>query len=685
MVNNSITDPKSIVVIGASNNLKKPGGKILKNIIDGGYTFPLYAINQHEKSVQGITTYDTLSKIKSVDLAILLVSPQNCLTYIKELIIKKNTRGFIIISAGFSELNEEGKKIEQEIVTLINSYNGCLIGPNCIGVLNSNYCGVFTTPIPNLTPTGCDLISSSGATAVFLMEAAIPQGLKFSSVFSVGNAAQTSVEDILEYLDLSYHKGKSASIKLLYVENIANPQKLLAHSQSLIKKGCKLAAIKSGTTTSGIRAAASHTGAIANSDIAVRALFRKAGIVLCQSRLELIATASVFNYKELKGKNIGIITHAGGSAVMLTDALSRGGLNVPELLGKDADDLYSYLNPGSSVKNPIDFLATGTAEQLGIIIDFCEHKFDELDAMIVVFGSPGLFDVENVYKVLNIKLDICKKPIYPVLPSVMNAEKEIAYFRSKGHVNFSDEVILGNALAAVFHTQKPALGDSIESTLDEKKIRKIIDTSPNGFLDYNKTTALIDACCIKRPKEGFVTSLKDAKFTAKKIGFPVAMKVVGPLHKTDVQGVLLNIQSEDQVEKSFKQLIQINQAKGVQIQQMIQGTELFIGSIKEPLFGHILLFGLGGVFVEVLKDIQFSLVPIVKSEVAHLLKKLKGYPLFEGIRGHEAINENEFINVLSKLSTLIKIAPEIIELDLNPVVAVGTEIIAIDVRIRIEK
>jgi len=683
MINSSVINPASIVVIGASNSLIKPGGKILKNILDGGYSKPLYAINPHEKSVQGVITFNNIDQIESVDLAILLVSPQACLELITTLLKSKSTKGLIIISAGFSELNEVGKKIEADIVKITNEFGACLIGPNCIGVLNQFYHGVFTTPIPELTDKGCDLISSSGATAVFLMEASIPHGLKFSSVFSVGNAAQTSVEDVLEYLDLTYDPKHSSEIKLIYIENIAKPQKLLKHCSSLIQKGCKLAAIKAGTTVSGIRAAASHTGAMASSEIAVEALFRKAGVVLCQSRNELIATASVFNYKELKGQNIAIITHAGGSAVMLTDALSRGGLNVPELTGKECDELYSYLNPGSSVKNPIDFLATGTAEQLGIIIDFCEHKFTEIDAMVVVFGSPGLFDVENVYRVLNVKLDVCKKPIYPVLPSLMNAQKEIEYFRSKGHVNFSDEVVLGDALSAIYHIKKPNQNNTQDTCVDAKQIRTIIDNAQSGFLNQSDSKALMDAVGIKYPKAEIAYSADEALKIAKKMNAPFAMKIIGPIHKTDVNGVRLNIKTDEQIKNGFTELMKIKDAESVMIQEMVKGVELFIGSINEPLFGHLVMFGLGGVFVEVLKDLQFCLVPFSKEEVFHLIQKLKGYPLFKGIRGNAGVDENEFVKTLLNLSTLLKFAPEISELDLNPLIASGTTILAVDLRIKI--
>ncbi|MCF6318609.1 MAG: CoA-binding protein, partial [Proteobacteria bacterium] len=424
MINSQLINPNSIVVVGASNDLRKAGGKMLHNLLSGNFDGPLLAVNKREETIQGIQSYKNIKDLPDVDLAILSIPAQFCPETIEELAKNHNTKAFIVISAGFSELNEAGEILEQRMIDVANKYQAALSGPNCIGIINQNYHGVFTTPIPQLdSKNGCDFISSSGATAVFLMEAGMQVGLRFSSVYSVGNGKQICVEDYLEYLDEIYDPNTSAQTILMYLENISKPQKLLKHATSLIAKGCRIAAIKSGTTQAGSRAASSHTGAMATSDMATRALFRKAGVVYCSSRDELISVASVFSYKKLVGKNIAVITHAGGSAVMLTDALEKGGLQVPLIEGELADELLDYLYTGSSVSNPIDFLATGTAEQLGIIIDFCEHKFDFIDAMVVVFGSPGLFDVENVYKVLNVKMDVCKKPIFPVLPSLVNAQK----------------------------------------------------------------------------------------------------------------------------------------------------------------------------------------------------------------------------------------------------------------------
>jgi len=473
MLHEKLLNPKSIVVVGASNNIHAPGGRVLKNLIDHKFKGQLVAVNPKETTIQGIKCFQNVSEIPTVDVAIIAISAKFILETVQILAQQKNTKGFIIFSAGFSEKDAEGEKLEQKIVAAINAVGGSLLGPNNIGLINQNYAGVFTTPIPKLDPKGVDFISSSGATAVFTIEAAIAVGLTFSSIYSVGNSAQIGIEEVLEYLDETFDE-KSSKVKLLYIESIEKPRKLLKHANSLIQKGCKIAAIKAGSSSAGSRAASSHTGALANSDDAVAALFKKAGIVRCYGRNELITVASIFMHPELKGKNIAIITHAGGPAVMLTDALSKNGLNVPEINEKESNALLEKLFEGASVSNPIDFLATGNAEQLGIILDYCEHKFSTIDAMVVIFGSPGLFPVYDVYDMLHQKMGTCKKPIFPILPSVVNVKNEITEFISKGHINFPDEVIFGNALGTIFNTPKPAIYSNSQFEINEKSIRTII-------------------------------------------------------------------------------------------------------------------------------------------------------------------------------------------------------------------
>ncbi len=685
MVTKQLLDPKSIVVVGGSKNINKPGGKVLKNIIDGNFKGNLYVVNPKEDEVQGIKSFKDTNELPQVDLAILAIAAKYCLETVKILAEQKSTRAFIILSAGFSEENEEGAKLEQEVVEVINRNKACLIGPNCIGVLNQNYNGVFTTPIPNLDSKGVDFISGSGATAVFIIESGVPKGLKFSSVYSVGNSAQLGVEEVLKYMDENFDPKISSKVKLLYVESIDKPEMLLKHASSLIRKGCKIVAIKSGSSEAGSRAASSHTGALASSDVAVEALFKKAGIVRCAGRDEMTTVASIFMHPELKGKNIAIITHAGGPAVMLTDALSNNKLEIPHIDGSKADVLLEKLYPGSSVANPIDFLATGNAEQLGHIIDSCENDFDHIDAMAVIFGSPGLFPVYDVYDLLDEKMKVCKKPIYPILPSVINVKDEIDAFIAKGRINFPDEVIFGNALAKVYHTEIPSPENIELPVIDHKAIRSIIDESEDGYIEPEKVQALLDAAGVSRVGEAVVTNQADAVKVAENLGLPVVMKVVGPVHKSDVGGVVLNVKDTDTVAKEFDRMIKIKDTTAILLQPMLSGTELFVGAKAEPKFGHMVLCGLGGIFIEVLKDVSAGLAPIAVDEAGKMIKSLRSYGIIKGARGQEGVNEEMFAEIVTRVSALVKAAPEIAEMDLNPLLGKTDKVVAVDARIRIEK
>lgn len=685
MINDKLLHPKRIAVIGASNNISKPGGKIVRNLIDNHFAGQLYAVNPNESSVQGVPTFSSVNELPAVDLAVLAVAAQHCLPAIKILAEQNDTKAFIIISAGFGETSEAGKQLEKEIVEVINRHNACLIGPNCIGVMTPFHASVFTTPIPKLTTDGCDFISGSGATAVFIIESGIPKGLRFANVFSVGNSAQTGVEDLLAYLDENYIDEVSPKVKLLYIENIANPDKLLFHASSLIKKGCRIAAIKAGSSQAGSRAASSHTGALTSSDAAVDALFRKAGIVRCYGREELTTVACVLSGKKLTGKRLAIITHAGGPGVMLTDALESGGLKIPQIEDSQAKSaLKEKLFAGSSVENPIDFLATGTAAQLGEIIDACENDFD-FDGMAVIFGSPGLFPIGDVYELLSEKMKSCRKPIFPILPSLINVKEDVAVFLSHGNVNFPDEVLIGRALTKVMNTPPPSENQIFMDGIDIVEIRDIIENSVDGYQSPEIVHRLLDAAGIPRVKELVAKSETEAVLASMNIGFPVVMKVIGPLHKTEVGGVILNVRNIAQVRKEFHHLFGIEGAEGVLIAQMASGMELFLGAKYEDKFGHIVLCGMGGIYVEVLKDVASGLAPLSFGEATAMIESLKSYQILKGFRKQPGVNLQKFTEIIVRLSSLLRFATEIKEMDINPLLGDENQILAVDARVRIEK
>ena len=689
MINKQLLQPESIVVIGGSNNVHKPGGAVVRNLLSGGYEGTLRVVNPKEDEVQGIKAFHDARELPPTDLAILVVAAKYCPDYVELLAKEKQVRAFIIISAGFSEETHEGALLEQRILDICDQYGCALIGPNCIGLLTRWHHSVFTRPIPNLNPKGVDFISGSGATAVFILESAVSKGLQFNSVWSIGNGKQNGIETVLEYMDEHFNAERDSLVKLLYIENIADPDKLLYHATSLIKKGCRIAAIKAGSSQAGSRAASSHTGAIASSDSAVEALFRKAGIVRCFSREELTTVGCILCLPPLPqregGLNFAIVTHAGGPGVMLTDALSKGGMNVPPLTGPVAEELKEKLLPGSSVANPIDILATGTAEHLGIAIDYCE-RMEDIDAIMVIFGTPGLVKIFEVYDVLHKKIQECKKPIFPILPSVSTAGPEVQEFLKRGHVNFCDEVTLATALTQIMKTPAPAEQNVVINGVDVPQIRRIIDgIEDDGYILPNLVHELLSAAGIPTVP-AFVSADKDEIVAfAERVGYPVVVKVVGPVHKSDVGGVTLNIHSQQVLSAEFDRMMQIPDATAVMVQKMIRGTELFIGAKYEPRFGHVVLCGLGGIFVEVLKDVSSGLAPLSYEEAYSMIRSLRGYKILKGTRGQRGINERKYAEIIVRLSTLLRFATEIKEMDINPLLADGDDIIAVDARILVEK
>ena len=694
MINQELLNPQSIVVIGGSNNVHKPGGSVVRNLISGGFSGTLRIVNPKEDEVQGIKAFHDARELPPTELAILVVAAKFCPDYVELLAKEKQTRAFIIISAGFGEETKAGAELEKRILDTCEKYGAALIGPNCIGLLNRNHHSVFTKPIPNLHPSGADFISGSGATAVFILESAVIKGLQFNSVWSIGNGKQIGIEDVLQYMDEHFNPDTDSKVKLLYIENIANPDKLLFHAGSLIRKGCRIAAIKAGASESGSRAASSHTGAIASSDSAVEALFRKAGIVRCFSREELTTVGCIFTLPPLKGRNFAIVTHAGGPGVMLTDALSKGGLNVPKIEGELADELKSKLFPGSSVANPIDFLATGTPEQLTTIIDYCENKFDGIDAIAVIYGTPGLTQLYEAYDGLDKKIRECKKPIFPILPSLHTAGPEVDEFLKKGHVNFSDEVTLATALSQIMKTPQPAPSELELYGVDVPKIREIIYRETNrlkfegiqsGYLAPDAVRELLSCAGIPLVPEIVSTSKEELAAFAERVGFPVVAKVVGPVHKSDVGGVTLNIRTSEHLSLEFDRMMKIEGATGVMVQKMLKGTELFIGAKYETRFGHVVLCGLGGIFVEVLKDVSSGLAPLSYAEAYSMIHSLRGYKILKGTRGQQGINEQKYAEIIVRLSTLLRFATEIKEMDINPLLADGSNVVAVDARILIER
>ena len=682
MINQELFNPKGIVVVGGSNNTSKPGGKVLENLIQGGYK-NLYVVNPNQIEVQGVKSVRSFEHLPEIDLAIMAIPAPDSMDAIKGL-YEHGVKAFIILSAGFSEFDDRGKEIESEIRNYALQNDISVFGPNCIGIINGNFKGAFTLPIPKYNAKGIEFISSSGSTAVFVMEAGMKMGMQFSNIYSVGNAMMIDVEDILEYLDTNFNSDHSSRIIAIYIEQISNPAKLIKHSRSLIRKGCEIVGIKSGITEAGGRAASSHTGAMATPEVIVSAIFQKAGIIQCDSREEMLYVAGVLFYGKPKGKNLGIITHAGGAGVLCADAAEKSGLIIPEIKGEKADELLSKLHFGSSVKNPIDFLATGNKEQLSMIIDYCNEDFNNLDQLVVIFGSPGLFDVGPVYNVLSEKIDKSRKTIYPVLPSPVNTEEAMNEFVKKDKIFFPDEAVLARAIGKIVN--KIPVFEVVEDseTIVDQDISEIISRNSNRYLNVGDVEKLLDSFQIPFIRQYEVRDEKEIEKIVKITNFPVVMKANGLLHKSDEGGVILNINDQEASIISFRKLIEIEGVYSCMIQSMIAGTEIYIGSKKDEIDENLIMFGPGGIFLEIMKDTQSAIAPITKEEARTLISRLKAYPILQGARGKEGIDIDKYAEMILKVSNMVNNIPEITEIDINPFIATKNAIFAVDCRIKIK-
>ena len=353
--------------------------------------------------------------------------------------------------------------------------------------------------------------------------------------------------------------------------------------------------------------------------------------------------------------------------------------------GEHQDKLLGMMNPVASAVNTMKMIANATNVQIDKVIEYVDKQLPMFDGMSVIFGNNGLNDMTEIYALLHKKIQECNKPLYPILPSVISSSKELEYFLNKGHVNFPDEVVLGRALTKIFNTPFPAGEEIFLENINVPLVRQIIDNSPNGYLEPAIIQQLLNAAHIPFVQEAVVTSKTELLSVAEKSGFPLALKIVGPVHKSDVGGVTLNIRSVKHLEAEFNRMMQINDVKAVLVQQMLSGIELFIGAKYEPRFGHIILCGLGGIFVEALGDVSSGLAPLTFSEAQSMIRSLKSYKIIRGTRGRPGINESKFAEIIVRLSSLLRYATEIKEMDLNPLIGSEENITVVDARIRIEK
>jgi len=680
----TLLEPTSIAVVGASDDTSKPGGKLVRNILLRGYAGRLLLVNPKSTEVQGVRAYPSVAALpEAPELAFIAIPARLVRTAVQEL-ADTGAQAVVVLSAGFGEVSAPGRQEERALVDIANAHGMLLIGPNCSGIVSHAHASKFSGVPPASRKGAIDFLSGSGATVDFLYELATRRGLQFNSLLNVGNSAQTGVTDLLRLYDEAQDSADSR-IKLLYIEVMKQPGAFLRHARSLTEKGCSLAGIKSGATEAGSRAAASHTGAMATNDTAVQALFDKAGIIRLQSRPELVdvATALTCMRGKLDGRRIAVVSDAGGPAVVLADELNRLGFVVPPFSPRTRERIAQALPPGAASGNPVDCLPTRNGESIGNVLRIvAEEERENVDYILFIDGDSGLADNWEICKSLMRAQDEGGIPVLPCFLSPVSAEEALAQYRAAGRCYFEDEVAMARALARVVNRPTVTAPETMVEGFDRDRIAALLSAEA-GVLSPGVAGEVLAAAGIRLPGQAQPRG-RDALADVD-IPFPWVMKVTGPLHKSDVGGVRLGITSLDDARNAWDALMRIDGATGCLVQQMVTGTEVIIGANREEGYGHLVAFGLGGIYTEALKDVQFRLAPLSRQEAEAMIRGLRSLPLIQGVRGQPGMDINALVDILIRVSLLLTHFPAIREMDLNPVKGSATDLYAVDARIILDE
>ena len=690
--------PRSVAVIGASTTPGSIGSRLFANLIGSGFTGALFPVNRTAPVVHSVRAYPSVLDIPDfVDLAFVVVPARSVLEVVAEC-ARKGVRGLSVISAGFSETGEEGRKLEAELLALVRGAGMRMVGPNCMGLLNTapevKLNGTFAHVYP---PQGNIAMSSqSGALGIAILDYARQAGIGISQFVSVGNKADVSGNDLL----LAWEDDPSTDVILLYLESFGNPRKFsrIARRIGMTKP---IIAVKAGRSGSGSRAAKSHTGALASSDVAVDALFEQAGVIRTDTIEEMFAVASLLANQPLpRGRRVGIVTNAGGPSILAADALEAAGLNLPELSETTRNRLSEKLPAEASTRNPVDTIASGGpveyAHCLEVLLDS-----DEVDAVMVIYVPTTLEGAADVARAIRSAADAhpAEVPLLAVFMQQATSTLLAAGRRTIPTFRFPEAGALALS-KAVRHSEWRARDPGVErafADIDTTRIRQVVEPAvarlgeEGGWLETAEVEKLLAATSLPLPRSRLVTSDDGAAAAAAEIGGPVVLKVVAPsaLHKSDVGGVLLNLEGSEVVAEGFRRVwSSVPDPEGVLVQEMVGGGhEVLIGMTEDPNFGPLIVFGMGGVLVELLDDVAFRIHPLTDSEARSMILSIRTSRLLQGYRNLPLGDLNALEESLLRVSALITVIPEMVELDMNPVKVFtpGEGVRVVDARIRVKR
>ena len=697
--------PRSVAVIGASRKRGTVGGELFYNLLRCGFNGPVYPVNPTAEVVQSVKAYRTIVDVPGpVDLALLVVPAPLAAKLLRQC-GERGVRAAVIISAGFKEIGGEGRHREEELAAIGHEFGMRLLGPNCLGVLNTDpdlglnatFAEVFPRPGP------VSFLSQSGALGAVVLDLAARRNIGFSSFVSVGNKVDVSGNDLLEY----WEQDERTRVILMYLESFGNPRKFTQIARRV--GGRKpILAVKSGRTLSGSRAAASHTGALAGTDIAVDALFRQAGVIRCDTTEQLFDTSMLLATQPVpRGRGVGIVTNAGGPGILAADACENFGLGIPPLEAKTTEMLAAFLPPEASLRNPVDMIASATGEHYGKAV---RAMLDDpnVDSLLVIFVPPLMIETRDVARAIGEAAAGATKPIVTCymgahgLPAGLSADAAGA--ASIPSYRFPETAARALARAVTYgewlhHADSTIPEVTVDRPLAESTVEAcrdaVVTEEQPLWLDASDVPRLLSAYGIRTPESAVATSAEQAAQLAEEIGFPVALKVVSDsvTHKTDVGGVVLDRRDPKEVRAAFDTIVakswQANVAESVQgvlVQRFVtEGIEAVVGVTHDEAFGPLIMFGLGGEFVELVRDVAFRLHPMSAHDIDAMIWSVRSSRLLKGYRGKPPGDVEAVKDLLARVSQMVTDIPELLEMDLNPVkvLAPGRGCLVVDARVRL--
>jgi acetyl coenzyme A synthetase (ADP forming)-like protein len=680
--------PRAIAVVGASRERNKIGSEILHNLLMTNFAGTLVAVHPTASEIFGLKAYPRVTDVPiDLDLAVIVV-PADCVDAVVDDCIAKKVRAICIISAGFGECSDEGRRHEQAIVARARK-GGCrVIGPNCMGLLNTDPAvSLNATFSPFYPPAGNIAMSTqSGALGLAILDYAKKLNIGISSFASIGNKADVSGNDLLQY----WESDPKTSVILLYLESFGNPGKFSRIARR-ISQSKPIVALKSGRSRAGARAAASHTGALAASDSFVDALFHQSGVIRTDTVTELFDVGMLLARQPLpKGRRVAIVTNAGGPGILAADACQSHGLEVTNLTEYSKQTLRAMLPAAASVNNPVDMLAAATPAQYEQALQVVLRD-PNIDGAMAIFIPPLVTNADDVAAA--IARASARDPQKPIAGVFMRSAAAPAAMNRIPCFAFPEPAAIAMARVAAFgEWRRTAPGivprlDDLQPSLARLVVERALERG-GGWLTPVEANALLSAVGITVPRSTLVSSIDEAVAAADHLGYPVALKAIGPalLHKTERKAVRLNLAARSEVRLAAAQLIGTlgGEMHGLLVQRMVAGgAEMMVGAINDPTFGHAIVCGSGGVLIDLLADSASRLYPVTDQDAGEMVESLKGVRLLRGFRGNAPADEDAFRDAILRISALVGVCPEIQELDVNPLAVLPGGVSALDVRVRV--